>query len=124
MALTCTQVGYRKGSGNPIYRLTEAGSADTLLTSTMAARGFAFRLLSTIVKYSAAPTQAGAVTTLDSGAGAAYDAALNTGTANAQTTVYVPAGSPIFGSDDGLVVTAPAAGGVITATVTIYIEVY
>lgn len=99
-----------------------ASAADTALTiSTNTSR--AFKLLHVDVHYSAAPTQAGVTTTLNSHLGAAYDTVLDTGTANAQNTVYVPAGGQMFFlPGDALDVLAPAAGGVITSQISIYLE--
>lgn len=107
--------------GRSLSRFSAASAANTALTaSTDAVR--ARRLLSVTVKYSAAPTQTGATVTLNSGAGAAYDAVLNTGSANAETTVYVPDGVVIIATGDAIDVLAPAGGGVITSAVTIYTE--
>lgn len=106
-------------SGKKLHRHVETGAANTSLTVTVPASA-ARRLVLVTVKYSAAPTQAGVTTTLDSGAGAAYDAVLNTGSANAQTTVYLPAGDLLFGDDDALVIVAPAGGVGITAAVAVY----
>lgn len=106
-------------SGKKLERNVETGAANTALTVTIPAAA-ARRLVMVTVKYSAAPTQAGVTTTLVSGAGAAYDTLLNTGSANAQNTVYLPAGDLLFGSDDGLSVVAPAGGVGITAAVAVY----
>lgn len=106
-------------SGKKLERNVETGAANTALTVTILAAA-ARRLVMVTVKYSAAPTQAGVTTTLVSGAGAAYDTLLNTGSANAQNTVYLPAGDLLFGSDDGLSVVAPAGGVGITAAVAVY----
>jgi hypothetical protein len=111
MALTITRQGGR-------LRGAEAGTANTQLVSTHS--GEKGDLLMVTCKYSAAPTQAGVTVTLDSGAGAAYDVVLNTGSANAQTTVWQPSAPVPFFADDAIVVTAPAGGAVITASVTIY----
>lgn len=71
------------------------------------------------VAYSAAPTQAGTTVVLDSGLGAGYDCTLSTGTANARYTVYKPDTAIIINEDDIITVTAPAGGGVITASIII-----
>jgi hypothetical protein len=47
---------------------------------------------------------------------------LNTGTANARYTNYIPGGELIIGPDDQIDVSAPAGGGVITNSTTIYCE--
>ena len=75
-----------------------------------------------LVKYSAAPTQTGVVVEVDSGAGAAYDTTLATGSANAQNTVYIPTQEMIIAADDAIRVTAPAAGGAVTGQISIYTE--
>lgn len=98
-----------------------ASAADT--AKTVSATGLRMRLLFVTAKYSAAPTQAGVSTTLNSALGAAYDVALNTGSANAQTTVYVPDGDIIIEAGDSIDVLAPAGGGVITSAIAIYCEV-
>lgn len=72
------------------------------------------------VQYSAAPTQAGVTTTLNNGAGAAYDAVLQTGSANARTTVYLPTAPLIIAPDDVIDVSAPAGGAGITSSIAIY----
>jgi len=71
------------------------------------------------VAYSAAPTQAGVTVNLDSGLGAGYDIALDTGSANARYHVYKPTTPIIVMEDDVITVTAPAPGGVITSAITI-----
>ena len=91
----------------------EAGAASS-------AAGEVRQLVMVTVKYSAAPTQAGTTVTLNSGAGAGYDAVLNTGSANAQTTVYVPTAPLFIAADDAIDVAAPAGGGVITSSIAIY----
>lgn len=122
MAMTQSKVGVRQGDRGSIHRFIETGSANTALTATMPAIGGSFRLVLVTVAYSAAPTQAGVTTTLVSGAGAGYDATLNTGTANARYTAYQPSQEMILGSDDSVVVAAPAGGAAITASVAIYVE--
>lgn len=71
------------------------------------------------VAYSATPVQAGITINLDSGLGAAYDLALETGSANARYHVYKPVNPIIVMEDDIITVTAPAGGGVITSTISI-----
>lgn len=105
-----------------IERQVETGAANTALTVTMINPDRPFRLTTVTISYSAAPTQAGTTVTLDSGAGAGYDATLSTGTANARYTVYVPTTDLMLGDDDVIVVAAPAGGVGITASVAIYIE--
>jgi len=115
-----TQVGTTP-EGAKIFRYTDVSAANTLLALTIAG-GIGRRFLHSVVKYSATPVQAGVTVGLDSGVGAAYDGTFNTGTANAQTTVYQPVGGLLFGGDDAIVVTAPAGGGVITAAISVYTE--
>lgn len=106
-----------------IERQIETGSANTALTVTMTNPGRPFRLVAVTCAYSAAATQAGVVTTLDSGGGAGYDTTLNTGSANARYTVFIPTNDLKLGDDDVIVVDAPAGGVGVTASVAIYIEV-
>lgn len=121
MAMTKAMVGKGPTRCSGLERHVETGSAATLLTATLPA-GNARRVHMVTIKYSGAPTQAGTTVTLDSGAGAGYDAVLNTGTANATTTVYFPDGVLVIGKDDALVVAAPSGGGALTASVAIYSE--
>ncbi len=120
MAVTTNEVG-RTPSGNRLLRHVETSAADTILAMSVKG-GSGRKVLAVTVAYSAAPTQAGVTTKLDSGAGAGYDSTLNTGSANAQFTNYLPDGELIIGNDDALVVTAPAAGGVITSSIAVYTE--
>lgn len=122
MAMTQTRQGPQRTGEGSIWRYVETGSANTLLTASVPAVGGPFRVLLVTVKYSASPTQAGVTTTLNSGAGAAYDTVLNTGSSNAQTTVYHPSADLILGKDDALDVAAPAGGAGITAAVAVYVE--
>lgn len=117
MPVTTTLVG--QSGGKKIHRHVETGSANTQLVVTVPG-GSGRRLLQVLTKYSAAPTQAGVTTEIDSGAGAAYDSTLNTGAANAQNTAYVPQEKPMVGNDDAIRVTAPAGGIGITASVSVY----
>ena len=122
MAMTQSKVGVRQGDRGSLHRFVETGAANIALTATMPAIGGSFRLVLVTVSYSAAPTQAGVSTTLDSGAGAGYDATLNTGSANTRYNAYQPSQEMILGSDDAIVVAAPAGGAGITAAVSIYVE--
>lgn len=120
MALVTTLVG-RSIRGNQIYRHSDASAANTELVVSVPA-GSGRRILQSTVVYSAAPTQAGVTFDIDSGVGAAYDATLNTGSANAQTSNYLPDGELHIGKDDAFKVTAPAGGGVITSQIVVYTE--
>ncbi len=75
------------------------------------------------VAYSAAPTQTGVTMTVNSGVGAGYDTLIIGGSANIRYTYYEPENLVLLG-DDTLDVIAPAAGGVITASIVIVCEGY
>lgn len=122
MAQTQTRCGTLSQGEGQLFRFVETGSANTDLTSSMAAFGAPFRLISVEIAYSNTPTQAGTTVKLNSGAGSAYDTTLDTGTANARYTLYIPTHDCIFGADDGIDVTALAGGAGITASVSIYVE--
>lgn len=109
------------GGDRRLRRHVETGAANTLLAVTVGGHK-GRRLVQVLVAYSAAPTQTGVVTKLDSGAGAGYDTELNVGAANARYTVYNPGGVLVLGGDDALTVTAPAGGAGITASVSVYTE--
>lgn len=104
-----------------LYLTTDTSAANTALAVTVPS-GAARRLVMVAVKYSAAPTQTGVTTELDSGTGTDYDTTLNTGTANALNTVYIPGDAVKYGKDDSIRVTAPAGGAGITSSVSIYTE--
>ena len=114
MAATVTDFGGR------YRRYVETSAADTALTMTVNP-GVPFRVLDTLTSYSAAPTQAGVTHDIDSGAGAGYDGTLSTGSANARYTAYQPTRLTLVG-DDAFKVTAPAGGGVITSSISCYVE--
>lgn len=103
------------------YGTGAANQADTL-TSTVVASGKRQKLSYVTCKYSAAPTQAGVAISIDSSLGAAYDTTLTTGTANAQSTVYLPNADLWLDEGDAILVSAPAGGGVITAAIVIAVE--
>ena len=119
--MTQSKMGLVNTEGS-LWRFVETGTANTALTASVPAMGGPFRVLLVTVAYSAAPTQAGVTTTLNSGAGAGYDATLNTGSANALYTTYEPTTDLIVGSDDAVDVTAPAGGAGITASVAVYLQ--
>lgn len=102
---------------NEIVRLerhvASSDESDELVLSTPI--GIKRRLLQVLVKYSAAPTQAGASIVLDSGAGAEYDTILKTGSANAQHSVFIPENDVYLMEDDAVKVTAPSGGPAATA---------
>lgn len=84
--------------------------------------GKKYRLSHVTTAYSGSPTQTGVVVTLNSGLGAAFDVVLNTGTANARYTTFIPSSELIFGPDDQIDVSAPAGGGSLTSSSAIYCE--
>lgn len=98
---------------------SQTSAANTLQTCSTDALQ-AYRILHAICNYSAAPTQAGVTSTLNSGVGAAFDAVLNTGSANAQVTLYQPTRELTLAKTDALDVAAPAGGAGITSSVAIY----
>ena len=106
-----------------VERLSEA-SGTNASKSLSTPTGKSRRLIFATVKYSASPTQSGVTFDLDSGAGAAYDANLNTGSSNAQSSVFIPSDDLIICDDDVIKVTAPAGGAGITSQITIYTEPY
>ena len=115
MALETKRAEVTRGVRTAVVRDKDQSAANTALTVTTPT-GAVRKLLFVTVKYSAAPTQGGVTVELDSGAGAAWDTPLFTGTANAQNNVYLP--------DDAIKVTAPAGGGVLTSAISVYTEAY
>lgn len=111
-------------AGGVVQRWSGTGTANQTdtLTGTAIGRGFVERLAYVTVRYSAAPTQAGVTVSLDSGLGSSFDATLHTGSANAQETVYLPDGNVYLLPDDAVLVSAPAGGGGITASIAIVTE--
>lgn len=110
-------------------RISNESAANTALTVTTAtiSPGQGLRLLYVTVSYSAVPVQTGIIITHDSGIGAAHDIELFGGAANAQTALFFPgdgtlSGDHIILDDDVISVLAPAAGGVITSAIAIYVE--
>lgn len=115
MAATVTGYG-----GGRYQRYVETSGANSALTMTVSP-GVAFRILDALVSYSATPTQTGAVFSLDAGAGAGYDGALSTGSSNTRYTAYQPTRLSLA-ADDAFTVLAPAGGGVITSSISCYVE--
>lgn len=120
MALTTTVVG--KTADERLVVRAIGGAGDNAILSETFAPGRAFRLLGAYVSYSGAPTQAGVTVGIDSGAGAAYDVTLNTGTANVRYSAYFPAAGIPLGETDGVLVTGPAGGSGVTSKVVVYAE--
>ncbi len=112
----------RRGSGILRYYGTgTANQADTLSTAVVP-KGGSWRLLYTTCTYSAAPTQAGVLVEIDSGLGAAYDSSLFLHTANGQSNYFEPDEDVWLLPGDAIRVSAPAAGGTITAAIAIVLE--
>lgn len=120
MAVTTVQIGMTK-DGRRILRHIQVSGADAI-NSVSVPGGKGRRVLQVTVAYSGSPTQAGVTAGIDSGAGAGYDSTLNTGTANARYTNYLPSVPPVIGADDAFVVAAPAGGGSLTSSVAVYTE--
>lgn len=114
MAATVTDFGGR------YRRYVETSGANSALTMTVNP-GVPFRVLDALTSYSGSPTQAGVTHNVDSGAGAAYDGTLNTGSANTRYTAYQPTRLSLAG-DDAFTVTAPAGGGSLTSSISCYVE--
>jgi hypothetical protein len=118
MSVTTKLVGAAR-FGYPVHRHVETGSANTELVVSVP-MSYVGQVLSVMVAYSATPTQTGVVTSLDAGAGAAYDTTLDIGIANQRYTVYSPPALLVLGPEDALLITAPAGGAGITASVSVY----
>lgn len=122
-AITATEVRGAHKDGVSVVRYHGTGTsnqADTL-SSTAVPKHKTQRLSYISCVYSGAATQAGVTVTVDSGISSGYDALLTTGSANAQTTVYIPDGDVILLPGDAIIVAAPA-GGAVTAAITITLE--
>lgn len=106
-----------------LKRTVGTSAADTAQTVSTPS-GNPKKILQVLVAYSAAPTYTGTdlLIKVNSGAGSDYDVVLETGTNDGQYKAYIPDGSIILMDDDTLDVTAPAGGGVITSSVSIYSE--
>jgi hypothetical protein len=109
--------------GGLIEKHVATGTANAITTVSTPV-GNARQILQIITKYSATPVQAGVTIVWDNGSGPLYDVTLNTGTANAATNIYVPSGTGNYiAEDDVITVTAPAGGGVITSSISVYTRV-
>lgn len=105
--------------GNSFGYMAGYSLAATAYTLTVPPSDRARRLVYALVKYSAAPTEAGTTNVLTPFAGSLYATTLSTGAANTQSNAYVP-GAPLFLlPGDSFAVTAPSGGGAIVAYVTI-----
>lgn len=115
MAITVEQVGIGP-LGERIVRHRDTGTANNALTMTI--QGGKGKVLTEVTAvYSNTPVQTGVTIARDNGAGAAYDATLNTGTANVRVTAWIPDGLVAIPSGDGILITAPAGGANITCAV-------
>lgn len=104
-----------------LERTSNKSAANTALTVSSPAAPVK-RLLKVTIKYSDTPVQSGAIVTLNSGISSDFDVPLATGSANAQSTVYIPDEKILLAVDDVIDVFAPAGGGVITSATAIYME--
>lgn len=105
-----------------IFAGATSGANGIGTASTSSGLGKKYRLIQVCTAYSGSPTQAGVTVTLNSGLGSAFDTVLNTGTANARYTTFIPSSELIFGPDDQIDVSAPAGGGSLTNSTSIYCE--
>jgi len=109
------------GTQSRLRRYSDS-AVNALLTVNTQQGGAAFRLDKVTVHYSA-PVTLDVTVTLDSGAGAAWDALLLTiALAVAQNGVWIPDEELIFSGDDALIVVAPDGGAGVTGAVAIYLE--
>jgi hypothetical protein len=126
MALTAQEMPVGSGKERrrgTITNYTETGADDTQLVATLTvAAGFRKRVLMVIVVYDDTATQAGVTVAIDLDND--FTATLLTGDADEETTVFnVPVTQDlILGADDDLVVTAPAGGTGVAASVLIVTE--
>lgn len=126
MAAVTPSTNGETAGGGPVLRFYATGAADTdaTLTTAVVPNGKVYRLAYVYVAYSAAPTQTGVTIGIDSGISAAYDNTFTTGSANAQFTTYIPTDESFYLlPGDAVTVTAPQAGGVITASIVVVCKV-
>lgn len=123
--ITSTLVSAPKPGGTVIkwYGTSGANSSDTLTSATVPV-GSTRRLLYTLVKYSAGPTQTGVTVEIvaSSTLGTTYDTTIATHTANGQNNYFIPDEETRLLPGEAIRVTAPAGGGGITAAVQIVME--
>ena len=106
------------GNGR-IVRAVGKSAADTAKTVATTPTGRPFELVAVLVVFSAAVSKTAAVS-LDAGAGADYDCALNTITlTTAASGAFLPSAPLVFSGDDAITVTAQAGGGTNTSTIQI-----
>lgn len=118
MAATVEPDVGRLPDGEKLVRVSEQSAANTALT--LSARGPA-RVVLVTAQYSNTPVQAGVTSELDSGLGANFDVTLNTGSANARTTIYNPGGDVPIAEGDAVRITAPAGGANIVCAIAVYL---
>lgn len=116
-----TSVAVRGGSIMRYHGTGTANQSDTL-TSPVCPAHASQRIRHVIVVYSDTPTQTGVIITLDSGISSAHDAVLLTGSADVRYTLWQPDEDLWLLPGDAIIVSAPAAGGVITASISIALE--
>jgi len=109
-----------KGILRRVIGTSGANGAQTVSTPS----GSPKRLLQVLIAYSATPAYTGTdlKITINSGSGAGYDVLLDVGTDNIRYKTYIPDGKVVLKEDDTIDVVAPAGGGVITSSVSIYTE--
>ena len=124
-AITPVKTSFVLARGNSYERFSGTGTANQsdTLTSVAPGKGYGQKIKYVTVSYSAAPTQTGVTIVLDSGLGSAFDTTMFTGSADARYTFWVPDDEIPLHGDDAIIVTAPAAGGSITASIVIVLEV-
>lgn len=106
------------GGYKPVTTTYGTSGSNTDGTLSTAAITTPSELIAVLVNYSGAATQAGVTTVLNSGLGSGYDATLNTGSADAQLTTYLPSVPIPLQVGDAIDVTA-LAGGAVTAAIQI-----
>lgn len=115
MAATTRAVGT---IGNQkLIRIENTSDPDTSNALALAF-GHAVHILQVLVSYSAAPTAAAPTSVLTTGAGAEHTIANGLST-NTQHQRWVPTQLHLM-DNDSLALAAPAGGGVITSTITVY----
>jgi hypothetical protein len=112
------------GRGHSLVRFYGTGTANQAdtFTTTAVPKGGNYRLAYVTCAYSNTPTQAGVSIGIDSGLGAGYDSTLTTGSANARYTNYVPDEDIFLFPSDSIIVTAPAGGSGLTASIVVVFE--
>ena len=125
-AITATLTSTPHSGGGMVMSYSGTGTANQgdTLSSVAVPKTCRERVGYVLVAYSAAPTQTGVTITKDSGLGSGFDTTLYTGSANIRYTFWQPDDDMELLPGDALIVSAPAAGGVITASIEIVMERY